>query len=49
MAMEDRLHVSIPDESWERVQTVSELFELIAGLQEASNADSLQSRGSKLK
>ena len=36
MALEECLNLSIPDESWERVQTVSELFELVAGLQETS-------------
>ena len=37
MALEDRLNLSIPDESWERVQTVGELFELVAELVEQSN------------
>lgn len=36
MALEERLDLSIPDESWERVQTVGELFELLAGLREQS-------------
>ena len=37
MALEERLNLSIPDESWERVQTVGELLELIARLLETSN------------
>jgi len=32
MALEERLNISIPDESWERVQTVGELFALVAEL-----------------
>ena len=30
MALEERLNLSIPDESWERVTTVGELFALVA-------------------
>lgn len=32
MALEERLDISIPDEEWERVTTVSELFEALANL-----------------
>jgi len=32
MALEERLNLSIPDESWERVTTVAELFALVAEL-----------------
>jgi acyl carrier protein len=30
MAVEDRFNVSIPDEEWEKVTTVGELFELLS-------------------
>lgn len=32
MALEERLDISIPDEEWERVTTVGELFEALANL-----------------
>jgi acyl carrier protein len=32
MALEEHFDVSIPDESWERIKTVGELFELLADL-----------------
>lgn len=34
MALEERLHVEIPDESWEGVSTVNDAFELLAELME---------------
>jgi acyl carrier protein len=37
MALEDRFTVSIPDESWEEIKTVGELFEFVAELLESSN------------
>jgi acyl carrier protein len=37
MALEDRFKVSIPDESWEQIKTVGELFEFVAELLESSN------------
>ena len=36
MALEERFNLSIPDESWERIKTVGELLELVAGLLEQS-------------
>ena len=32
MALEERFHVEIPDEAWERVSTVNDAFELLAEL-----------------
>ena len=32
MAIEDRFNMSVPDENWERVRTVGELYELLAEL-----------------
>ena len=32
LALEERFHLSIPDEQWERVSTVRDLFELLAEL-----------------
>lgn len=37
MALEDRFNLSIPDESWEQIKTVGELFEYVAELLESSN------------
>jgi acyl carrier protein len=34
MALEEHFDVSIPDESWERIKTVGELFEFLAELLE---------------
>jgi len=36
MALEDRFNVSIPDESWEEIKTVGELFEFVAELLNSS-------------
>ena len=36
MALEDRFNLSIPDESWEQIKTVGDLFELVAELLEQS-------------
>ena len=30
LALEDRFHLSIPDEAWERVVTVGDVFEVLA-------------------
>jgi len=32
MAMEERFHLSIPDEEWEAVSTIGDLFETLAKL-----------------
>jgi acyl carrier protein len=32
MALEERFNLSIPDEEWEKVSTVGDLFEALAGL-----------------
>ena len=32
MALEDRFNLSIPDERWERVRTIGDLYEVIAEL-----------------
>lgn len=32
LALEDQLHLAIPDEAWERVSTVSDVFEVLADL-----------------
>jgi acyl carrier protein len=39
MAMEDRFHLSIPDEQWETVSTVGDLLETIAKVLAASNSE----------
>ncbi len=42
MAVEERFNLSIPDEEWEEVQTVGDLFETLAeliGKAERKNAD----------
>jgi acyl carrier protein len=40
MAMEERFHLSIPDEQWETVFTVGDLLETIAKLLAAPNSES---------
>ena len=37
MALEERFDLSISDESWERIRTVEDLFELVAELLEQTN------------
>ena len=32
LALEERFHLSIPDEEWEKVSTVGDLFEVLADL-----------------
>jgi acyl carrier protein len=45
MAMEDRFHLSIPDEQWETVSTVGDLLETIAKLLAAPNSESAETIG----
>lgn len=40
MAMEERFHLSIPDEQWETVSTVGDLLELITNLHAMPNSGS---------
>jgi acyl carrier protein len=40
MAVEERFHLSIPDEQWETVLTVGDLFETIGKLLAAPNNES---------
>jgi acyl carrier protein len=40
MAMEERFHLSIPDEQWETVSTVGDLLEIIGKLLAAPNSES---------
>ena len=40
MAMEERFHLSIPDEQWETVSTVGDLLETIAKLLATPNSES---------
>jgi acyl carrier protein len=40
MAMEERFHLSIPDEQWETVSTVGDLLELISNLLAVPNSGS---------
>ena len=42
MAMEEHFHLSIPDEQWETVSTVGDLFETIAKLLAAPNCKSAE-------
>ena len=38
MAMEERFHLSIPDEQWETVSTVGDLLEMLAKLLASPNS-----------
>ncbi len=40
MAMEERFHISIPDEQWETVSTVGDLLETMAKLLATPNSES---------
>ena len=40
MALEERFDLSISDESWERIKTVGDLFDLVAELLDQSRAAS---------
>jgi acyl carrier protein len=37
MAVEERFHLSIPDEQWEKVSTVEDVFEALARVFETAN------------
>lgn len=40
MALEERFHLSIPDEQWETVSTVGDLLETMAKLLASANSES---------